>query len=93
MRNDIYGLAAMSLCSLGTSAVEVRQCCENMELDDKDRSGLLAAVTALHQEYRDQLGQIARDEMGRPLSKADFASLFFKVNCLASAKGALSVGH
>lgn len=91
MRNDIYSLAAMSLCLMDTSAAAVRERCEGLCLTDADRAGLLAAVTALHREYQVQLGQIARDELGRPLDRAAFDSLFFKVNCLASAKDALSM--
>lgn len=89
--SDIYNLAAMSLCFVDTSAAAVRDRCENLCLTEADRAGLLDAVTALHLAYRTQLAQIDRDELGRPLDKEAFDSLFFKVNCLASAKDALAL--
>lgn len=93
MRNDIYDLAAISLCFIDASASEVRTRCEELHLSDRDRAGLLKAVDTLHHEYSEQLGQLGRDELGRPLDASGFDALFFKVNCLASAKDALAAGQ
>lgn len=89
MSNDIYKLAAMYLCFSVESALEARERCEVLKLDSSDKAGLLEAVSSLLSECQEKIKQIKRDELDRPVDEDSFDDLFFKINCLASAKDAL----
>ena len=89
MSKDVYGLAALSLCFIATSALEVRERCEGLRLSNKDRIGILKAIDMLHKECSEMMEEIERDSLGVPTDKTTFDALTFKINCLASAKSAL----